>query len=963
MSAQEQEPAAKAPSPTFDVFLCHNSGDKPAVKRIGEELRGRGLRPWLDEWELRPGLSWQKALEDAIAKIGVAAVFVGEAGIGKWQSEEIDAFLRECARRNVPVIPVMLPGAPKAPDLPMFLAGRHCVDYRVSDPDPLDQLYFGITGKHLPPPGPDPCDPVLRPWEREYLQRRLPSWKGGRTTEGRTYLLVPESGTELYRPDLYVPLAGVSPGWLVDKQGNLARRPRDVEKKSDREPSEPAEAPLARWLTAPGLPRLVLVGAPGGGKTVFLTRVAAHLALARLEQPADLEDLDLSALQRKTGGLPIPVVLEAKRIAESPAGGHDAVVAAIEAEVSTAGGDRPAPGEVRAGLRAGRYFLLVDAWDEIADPTARTRVLDVWRGMAASESGAATRLVMTTRSARYTGGVDFGDALATVEVQPLGRDSVALFCEKWTRSRSKDASYLDALRIAAFGLAERAEAGDGDRALIGNPLLLTAICMVFERLRSLPEDRAQLCDLLVNDLCRSRWSEDRERGWRLDDAGKRNLLQEIALAMQEEGAQSWPEDRARQVALAGIPVSETLRTDRAARHLQWAADHTGLLRFEQPGDAPEHVRFWHRLFREFLAASMLGQEDLTVHQLVDKLATAGRLVDPFWEDVLRLLPRVLGTRGKAQALAERLEALAAGTADPRRRGRLLGLVEAGIIESRDLFPAFDAPAKAREFAAIYEREGAAWPLLDRLFFLEGLARLDRDGGDPRLREERWVPIPAGEVAIENKTVSVAPFEIACAPVTVQEYRTFVEAPDRLDARWWADAPSEEQRTVVDWHADAWRAQLSRPSRPVVYVSWWEATAYARWRTAQRSDGRVVRLPTEAEWQWAAEGPERRAYPWGKEEPGTGDAARANGRDAGVGHRTPVGAFPAGNRDGIADLAGNVWEWCSNKFWRDDPHVRLMCGGAYWNDAAGLRCVCRGGFYHTSRDGTFGLRLVRSAGTV
>jgi hypothetical protein len=48
---------------SYDVFLCHNSEDKPQVKRIALRLRRRSILPWLDEWELRPGLPWQQALE------------------------------------------------------------------------------------------------------------------------------------------------------------------------------------------------------------------------------------------------------------------------------------------------------------------------------------------------------------------------------------------------------------------------------------------------------------------------------------------------------------------------------------------------------------------------------------------------------------------------------------------------------------------------------------------------------------------------------------------------------------------------------------------------------------------------------------------------------------------------------------------------------------------------------------
>ena len=102
----------------FDVFLCHHAVDKPAVKQVGERLKDRGILPWLDEWELRPGLPWQRLLEEQIEQIKTAAVFVGKEGIGPWQRQELDAFLREFVGKGCPVIPVLLPDAPKEPDLP-----------------------------------------------------------------------------------------------------------------------------------------------------------------------------------------------------------------------------------------------------------------------------------------------------------------------------------------------------------------------------------------------------------------------------------------------------------------------------------------------------------------------------------------------------------------------------------------------------------------------------------------------------------------------------------------------------------------------------------------------------------------------------------------------------------------------------------------------------------------------------
>jgi formylglycine-generating enzyme required for sulfatase activity len=131
----------------FDVFLCHNSQDKPAVRAIAEELVARGLRPWLDEWELRPGMSWQKALETQIKSIQAAAVFVGPSGMGPWQNMEQAAFLREFNKRDCPVIPVILKGCLDEPELPPFLEGMTWADFRKTQPAPIEQLIWGITAK------------------------------------------------------------------------------------------------------------------------------------------------------------------------------------------------------------------------------------------------------------------------------------------------------------------------------------------------------------------------------------------------------------------------------------------------------------------------------------------------------------------------------------------------------------------------------------------------------------------------------------------------------------------------------------------------------------------------------------------------------------------------------------------------------------------------------------------------
>ena len=130
----------------FDVFISYNWRDKAAVRWIAQQLRDRGLRPWLDERELRRGLPWQPMEEDVIAGIPAAAVIVGSQ-VGPWQHQEVAAIIRQSVRRRCAIVPVLLPGG-NPQDLSVFLDGLTWVDLGATEPDPIDQLVWGITGKH-----------------------------------------------------------------------------------------------------------------------------------------------------------------------------------------------------------------------------------------------------------------------------------------------------------------------------------------------------------------------------------------------------------------------------------------------------------------------------------------------------------------------------------------------------------------------------------------------------------------------------------------------------------------------------------------------------------------------------------------------------------------------------------------------------------------------------------------------
>jgi WD40 repeat protein/Flp pilus assembly protein TadD len=140
----------------YDVFLCHNQADKPAVEELADRLRAAGLNPWLDKADLRRGVQWTAEVEKCLVEESAScAVMIGPSGLGPWQKRELDLALDrqvEAGRTNssFPVIPVLLPGG-KLETLPGFLKGHTCVSFPkvLDDNDAVDELIRAIRG--LPP--------------------------------------------------------------------------------------------------------------------------------------------------------------------------------------------------------------------------------------------------------------------------------------------------------------------------------------------------------------------------------------------------------------------------------------------------------------------------------------------------------------------------------------------------------------------------------------------------------------------------------------------------------------------------------------------------------------------------------------------------------------------------------------------------------------------------------------------
>ena len=193
---------------------------------------------------------------------------------------------------------------------------------------------------------------------------------------------------------------------------------------------------------------------------------------------------------------------------------------------------------------------------------------------------------------------------------------------------------------------------------------------------------------------------------------------------------------------------------------------------------------------------------------------------------------------------------------------------------------------------------------------------------------RYTDLPRDmfESELPRRAVQLGAYSIDRYEVTNAQYREFLLAnPSWLSNA--SPAPKSNGSYLKDWSGSTYPAGESR--HPVTYITWYSADAYCRWRGG--------RLPTEAEWEYAASGGlERPEFPWGDAPP---KANSGNWGEAGIKHPTDVGRFPP-NGYGLYDMAGNVWEYTADG-WPDNPakpgDIRYAIrGGSYGADVVNLR---------------------------
>lgn len=229
-------------------------------------------------------------------------------------------------------------------------------------------------------------------------------------------------------------------------------------------------------------------------------------------------------------------------------------------------------------------------------------------------------------------------------------------------------------------------------------------------------------------------------------------------------------------------------------------------------------------------------------------------------------------------------------------------------------------------------------------------------------------------------VTVPTFHISRYPVTNAQYRCFIDAGMYENRAFWEQNLPKPAVQWLDenkptqpkhWDDDKWNLD----NHPVVGVSWFEALAYSSWLNSLlvelKPEGMVqnakIRLPTEAEWEYAARGAKNLRYAWGND----ADTSLGNYRDTDLGRTSAVGLFPQGKAFGLHDMTGNVWEWTSSrnlkyadwekqkKDWDllDADAARIFRGGSWYNSSDVVRCAFRSRLPPLNRNYFLGFRVV------
>ncbi len=351
----------------------------------------------------------------------------------------------------------------------------------------------------------------------------------------------------------------------------------------------------------------------------------------------------------------------------------------------------------------------------------------------------------------------------------------------------------------------------------------------------------------------------------------------------------------------------------------------------------------------------------------------GAVLIPLIAAVITIFPWLLGQLGSNQPTPMPTTAVAqVATETPTLTGfQQLQTAEAQLTQAKENQAAFDltateeqlqsvnASATAQQIAAT---ETAAYATLIALSATPTLSPLDL-AQTPVAQNSDWTPVIQEFIGVEMVIVPAGCFMMGSedgASDEIPVHEVCFEEP------FWLDE-TEVTRAMYQQCVDAGACTAppasnysTEPDQPINRVTWFQADFYCQWREA--------RLPTEAEWEYAARGPDGLTYPWGNDFVGDNAVYSSNS-----GNQTAVvGSKPEGVAwVGALDMSGNVWEWVAdwygdysgerqvNPQGPDSGQYRVLRGGSFDNTAFNLRAANRLRNVPDFEDDNFGFRCARS----
>ncbi|HEY0554307.1 MAG TPA: SUMF1/EgtB/PvdO family nonheme iron enzyme, partial [Thermoanaerobaculia bacterium] len=613
---------------------------------------------------------------------------------------------------------------------------------------------------------------------------------------------------------------------------------------------------------------LILLGDPGSGKTTFLKSLALALASGQEEIPGIGHRLPvlvpLSAYANAIAKRDLPLQDFFVRYFKDR--GFELLIAPLFTEK----------------LARGEVLLLLDGLDEVRELRHRNTVVERVQDFYSRHRGAGNKFVLTSRVVGYREIRLTAEGLAEATLVDFDDEEIKAFVQKWTAAIERAASgETPTAREEASREREELLAAvrgnPGVRSLAANPLLLTILALMKRQGVTLPERRIELYQRYVETLLKH-WNLARGLAGRpakdLDLMDTLRILQPLALWMHETspGVGLVKEGDLHRELQRILAERRDRDPEKAAR--QFLADvreHTSLL-LDRGG---RQYGFIHLTFQEYLAAAALAQKgQQEVEPIVAVLSS--HVGEAPWREVSLLTLGYLGlVQQRDQAASAVLEELLQRSPGPAGEAAILAgeaVVDMGrgIIASEPCERIVDALLTVmrddRQVKA--PRRAAAGKALAVL-------------GDPRFDPELWclqremdlgfVEVPVGSFLMGSNpkngpaseedelpchSVTLPTFWLGRYPVTVGQYRAFVEARGyQPKAPRWQEGPS---------------------TQPVAYVTWYDALAYCRWLGERLRDlasslrkgvgspllwsglasGKLqASLPSEAEWEKAARGAE------------------------------------------------------------------------------------------------------------